>query len=67
MVGTIFVVFCTTILFHERWVLEKTSKGQSLVRWFGPAAAIWVLRTATFFGVIFGSLLAAGIVRPIQW
>ena len=67
MVGIIVVVFCTAILFHERWVLEKTSKGQSLVRWFGAAAALWVLRVATVFGAIFGGLLAAGIVRPIQW
>ena len=67
LVGSLVIVLCLVFLFQERWILEKTAKGQRLVRWFGPAAAPWAFRGLMLFGAVFGGLLATGLIRPIQW
>lgn len=67
MVGTLFLIFCANVMWNETWVLEKTGKGQSLIRWFGRERAPWVLRGLTALGMTLGALVAAGIVRPIRW
>ena len=67
LVGGTVVALCLFVFSREHWVLEKTTKGQRLVRWFGLNTAPWVLRGLTAGGMVFGGLLAAGIIRPIQW
>ena len=60
------MALCLMAAFNERWILEKTTKGQRLIHWFGPATASWIFRGLTLLGVVFGGLLAAGVIRPIQ-
>lgn len=67
LMGGLIVVLCGLVGSKERWVLENSKNGQRLVRWFGQHSAIWVLRGLVAFGMIFGALLAIGIIRPIQW
>jgi hypothetical protein len=67
LVGVIVVALCVMVASRDRWVLDHTKKGKRLVDWFGPDRAIWVLRLLLFIGIVFGGLLAAGIIRPIQW
>jgi len=67
LVGGVIVLLCSWALFRQAWILESSQKGQRLVRRFGPQAAPWILRLVLAAGIVFGGLLAAGIVRPIQW
>ncbi len=67
LMGAAVALICTTGLCKARWLLEHTRKGQWLARKCGPPKAIWVLRLFLATGVVFGSLLAAGIINPIQW
>lgn len=67
LVGGLVIILCALVATKERWVLESSKKGQRLVRWFGPGIAVWVLRGLLAFGIVFGALLAGGIIRPIQW
>ena len=67
LVGLITVFCCAHLLFFGQWFLEKTKNGHRLTHWFGPDQAIWVLRGLAIMGTIFGGLLAAGIIRPVQW
>ncbi len=67
LVGGVIIVLCAVLLARERWFLETTSKGQRLIRWFGGDLALWVLRGLILSAIAFGALLAAGIIRPIQW
>jgi len=67
LVGGTIVLLCALLLPKERWLLEKTAKGQRLIHWFGPGSAVWVLRGLIAAGMIFGGLLAAEIIRPVQW
>lgn len=67
LIGALIVLLCATGLWHDRWFLENTRKGQRLIRWFGEGKALWVLRAFLGGGVVFGILLAVGIIRPVQW
>ena len=67
LVGSLVIVLCMMLFVRHRWFLENSSKGQRLIRWFGPEMAPWVLRILAALGMIFGGLLATGIIRPIQW
>ena len=67
VVGSVTVALSALLLVQERLFLEKTAKGQRLVRWFGPNRAAWVLRVIALAFMTFGVLLAAGIIHPIQW
>ena len=67
LVGSVTILFCVLIAVRERWFLEATTKGQRLVRCFGPERALWVLRGLTAFGILFGASLAAGVIHPIRW
>lgn len=67
LIGVLIVLLCLTGLWFEHWLLMQTKKGQRLVRWFGPGRALWILRTLLVAGVVFGILLASGIIRPVQW
>lgn len=65
--GTAIALSCVAGLFHQRWFLEQTPKGQRLVRRFGATGGAWVLRALFLFGIAVGSLLAAGVIHPLQW
>tara|TARA_R110002095_G_scaffold174863_6_gene152245 strand:+ start:1974 stop:2207 length:234 start_codon:yes stop_codon:yes gene_type:complete len=66
-IGGVVLIFSFFGLLKEQWFLANTRKGQRLTKWFGPTRAIWVLRVIFLTGMIFGALLAAGIIHPIQW
>lgn len=65
--GVAIVAACLLLLFKERWFLAETAKGRRLVQWFGELQALWVLRGLLLIIAVLGSLLAAGIIRPIRW
>ena len=67
LVGVLVIVLCTMLVIGERWFLENTATGQRLICWFGSKKALWVLRASALAGIIFGGLLAAGVIRPVQW
>ncbi|MCH9652340.1 MAG: hypothetical protein K0U86_04140 [Planctomycetes bacterium] len=66
-IGGAVLIFSLIGLIKEQWFLANTRKGERLTEWFGPARALWVLRLIFLTGLIFGALLAAGMIHPIQW
>lgn len=66
-IGVTTAVLCVFGLANCRWILENTRKGERLRRWFGPPKAIWVLRGLLGLGAVLGGLLAANILKPLQW
>ncbi|MBA3315000.1 MAG: hypothetical protein M3552_15905 [Planctomycetota bacterium] len=67
LIGVVAVALCGLGLWHHRWLLEATPKGQRLVGWFGEERALWVIRGLLATGIAFGTLLATGVIRPIEW
>ena len=53
-------------LFRRRWLLVHTQKGQQLVRRFGEPAARIVFALVCLGGFTFGSLLAMGVIQPLN-
>jgi hypothetical protein len=66
-IGIATAVLCVIGLAKSRWVLENTNKGEYLSKRLGPNRAAWVLRGLLVLGVLFGGLLAANILKPLQW
>ena len=54
-------------LARHRWLLANTSKGQRLVRSFGEPTARLVFALVCLGGIVFGSLLALGVIQPVAW
>ncbi len=67
VMGVIVAILCAVMAYKDRWFLEKTRKGQRLVSWFGAEKAPRILLGLAFLGILFGVLLASGVIRPIQW
>jgi hypothetical protein len=67
IMGAGVAVLCLFGLYHSRWFLARTRKGQRLVGWFGETRALWVLRGLLTAGTVFGVLLAANVIRPLRW
>ena len=65
--GWAIVVACCLIGVREQWFLKETTKGQRLVRRFGPDRARWVMRGILALLITLGMLLANGVIRPIRW
>ena len=65
--GSSVALLCITGLWKAQWFLENTRKGQRFVKIFGEERAIWAWRVLLLLGVIFGTLLATGIINPIHW
>ncbi len=66
-IGAVVVGLCLFGMWHDRWLLENSRYGRRLVNVFGEIGgrrALFVLLAA---GIVFGILLAADIIRPIQW
>lgn len=65
--GTAVAVLCFAGLVKIKWLITQTPKGQKLVKHFGEENALHLLRLFLILGILFGSLLATGIINPIQW
>jgi hypothetical protein len=65
--GTAIVLSCAAGLYHQRWFLDHTRKGQRLIRRFGDTGGTWVLRGLLIVGMALGGLLAAGVIHPVRW
>jgi len=65
--GLSIMAMCLFGLWHHRWLLDNTRKGQRLVNWFGEVGGPWVLRGLLVAGAVFGILLAFDVVHPIEW
>ncbi len=61
------VLVCAAGLWFDRWFLAETAKGRALAQRLGEERGLWVLRVLFGGGIVFGVLLATGIVNPIQW
>ncbi len=66
-IGAATAGLCLIGLAKSRWVLDNTKKGARLIGWFGAKRAIWVLRGLFLLGAAFGILLAANVIKPLQW
>ena len=67
LMGVGIAALCLTSLVRSRWLLVHTRKGQYLVERHGEPTARIVIWLLCLLGMIFGTLLACGIVRPISW
>lgn len=67
LMGLTTAALCGAGLYGEGWLLTETRKGQKLVAACGADMAVWILRGLLTAGIVFGVLLATGIVNPIRW
>jgi hypothetical protein len=65
--GLAVVALCFFGLLHNRWLLENSRYGRRLVTKFGQTGGRRALLGLLMGGVVFGILLAADAIRPIQW
>ncbi len=54
-------------LYHSKWLLSRTRKGQWLSRSLGPERGLWTLRALLGMAILFGFALASGWINPIEW
>jgi hypothetical protein len=54
-------------MFKLRWLTTNSTKGKKLVARFGEDKAFLILRILLLAMILFGTLLATGIINPIQW
>jgi hypothetical protein len=66
-IGAVVVGLCLFGMWHDRWLLEYSRYGRRLVNVFGEIGGRRALRVLLVAGIVFGILLAADIIRPIQW
>ena len=57
---------CLMGLRYEEVLLTESQRLQWLRQKCGDVLATWVVRIGLLFGVTFGSLLAAGVIRPMH-
>lgn len=67
IIGGVIAALCLFGLWHGRWLLAETRKGQRLAGWLGRERGLLVLRVLLGTGVILGVLLATGVLRPVRW
>jgi hypothetical protein len=65
--GVVVAAACAVGLWNDRLLLTNSRYGRWLTRLFGPVGGLWALRVLLFLGIVFGILLAADVIRPIQW
>ena len=65
LIGSILAVLGGVGCYHQRWLLEQTSKGRRLIGWFGPRGGLCALRAMLAGVVVFGILLASNVIRPM--
>ncbi len=67
LIGLGCVLLCGFGLWHSATLLRRSHNGRRLGDLFGAERALWILRGLLTAGTIFGVLLAADVVRPIEW
>ena len=67
LIGGLTAALCALGLWSDRRLLAVSRNGQRLTEWLGEHRALWALRTLLAGGLAFGVLLAAGVVRPVEW
>jgi hypothetical protein len=67
LIGLVTAALCGLGLWHDRWLFAETRKGRRLAAWLGEVRGLWALRALLFIGLAFGLLLAAGVIRPVEW
>lgn len=67
VVGGITAILCLAGLRNHRWLLANTRHGRRLAKRFGEPTSVWIVRILLVAGAVFGVLLAANVVRPVQW
>lgn len=65
--GVAIVGLCLFGLWHVGWLLEHSRYGRRLVIWFGVIGGRRAMMGILIAFAIFGVLLAADVIRPIQW
>ena len=65
--GVLVVGLCLFGFWKIAWLLENSRYGRRLVSWFGVIGGRRALACLLIAGAIFGVLLAANVIRPIQW
>ncbi len=54
-------------LFKVKWITTHSTKGKKLVTRLGEDKAFLTLRILMLAMILFGTLLATGVINPIQW
>ena len=67
LMGSLVAALCALGLWQAPWLLIQTRKGRRIAGRLGEQQGLLVIRLFCFAGVVFGVLLAAGIIRPVQW
>lgn len=67
VIGGGVALLCGLGLWHDRWLLTRTSKGRWLIARLGADRALWTLRALLAGGVAFGVLVATDVIRPVKW
>ena len=67
VIGGLIAGLCLFGLWHDRWLLAETRKGQRLAGWLGTNRGLWVVRGCLGAGALLGISLAAGLLQPLQW
>jgi hypothetical protein len=65
--GCLVLGLCLFGLWHTAWLLENSRYGRRLVIWFGGRGGRRALTVLLIAGAVFGVLLAADVIRPIDW
>ena len=65
--GAMIALLCGFGLWHLRWLVGRTRKGQWLRERLGERRALWVFGGLLAAGIAFGALLATDVIRPVQW
>ena len=67
VIGGLIAGLCLLGLWHDRWLLAETRKGQRLAGWLGMNRGLWAIRGCLGVGALFGISLATGLLQPLQW
>ena len=65
--GAMIVGLCLFGIWRRDWMLINSRYGRRLVIWFGPDGGRRALIGLLIAGIVFGILLAANVIHPIQW
>ena len=66
LIGLVVAAGCCAGLWQAEWILGRTRWGALFQRLFRSQAGL-ALRIALCLGIAFGGLLAANLIRPVQW
>ncbi|MFQ5731063.1 MAG: hypothetical protein ACE5KM_03805 [Planctomycetaceae bacterium] len=67
LMGVAVAVLSLVGLWRAGWIVQNTRKGQRLARRFGELNARRIVRVVFALLCLFGTLLAADVIRPVQW